>query len=58
MGRESHIVIVSVSARVGAMRNRVTEDVMGLRGSLVNSFMASANSWSKLYGALSKLHTT
>lgn len=43
MGRGIHIVNASVRAREGAMINRVMEDVRGLRGSLMNSFMASAN---------------
>lgn len=37
------MVIASVRARVGAIMNRVMEEVEGLRGSLMNSFMASAN---------------
>lgn len=43
-------MIARVRARVGAMINRVTEDVEGLRGSLMNNFMASANGWSRPYG--------
>lgn len=42
MGRGVHIVRASISARVGAMINRVREDVSGCRGSLVKSFTASA----------------
>lgn len=43
MGRGIHIVIASVRAREGAIMNRAVEDVEGLSGSLVNSFIASAN---------------
>lgn len=50
IGSGIHIVIARVRARVGAMINRVTEDVEGLRGSLMNNFMASANGWSRPYG--------
>lgn len=37
------MVIARVRASVGAIINRVMEEVEGLRGSLVNSFIASAN---------------
>lgn len=47
MGRGIHIVNARVRARDGAIINRAMEDVKGLRGSLMNSFMASANGWSR-----------
>lgn len=47
MGRGIHIVKARVRAREGAMMNRVIEEVRGLRGSLMNSFIASANGWSR-----------
>lgn len=42
IGNGAHIINARVSARVGAMMNRVREDVDGCRGSLVNSLTASA----------------
>lgn len=36
-----------VRAKEGAVINRIMEDVSGLRGSFINSFMTSANGWSK-----------
>lgn len=42
MGSGIHIINASVSARVGAMINRVRDDVNGCRGSLINSLTASA----------------
>lgn len=42
MGRGIHIVRASVRARTGAMMNIVVEDDNGCKGSLVNSFTASA----------------
>lgn len=42
MGRGTHIINASVNARVGAIMNRVRDDVSGCRGSLINSFTASA----------------
>lgn len=50
IGSGIHIVIASVRARVGAIIKRIIEDVEGLRGSLINSFIASANGWSRPYG--------
>lgn len=43
MGRGIHMVNARVRAREGAMRKRDGDDVRGLRGSLINSFIASAN---------------
>lgn len=43
IGSGIHMVIARVRARVGAIMNREIEDVEGLRGSLINSFIASAN---------------
>lgn len=43
IGRGIHIVRARVRAKEGAIINKVIEDVKGLRGSLINSFMASAN---------------
>lgn len=42
IGRGIHIVRASVSAIAGAIINIIIEDVSGRRGSLVNSFIASA----------------
>lgn len=42
MGRGAHIVRAKARARIGAIMNMVVEDVSGRRGSLVNSFTASA----------------
>lgn len=42
MGIGIHIERASVRARVGARVNRSTEEVEGYRGSLMNSFRASA----------------
>ena len=42
MGRGTHMVSARVSARVGAIINRVGDDVSGSSGSLVNNFTASA----------------
>lgn len=47
MGKGIHIVNAKVSASDGAIINRVIDEVRGLRGSLINSFIASANGWSK-----------
>lgn len=47
MGSGIHIVNARVKAREGAIINRAMEDVRGLRGSLMNSFIASANGWSR-----------
>lgn len=46
IGRGTHIVKARDRARIGAIINIDTEDVRGRRGSLVNSFMASAMGWS------------
>lgn len=43
IGRGIHIVNASVRARVGAIINNVIDDVRGFMGSLINSFIASAN---------------
>lgn len=42
MGSGIHIVRASVRARIGATINMVIDDVNGWRGSLINSFTASA----------------
>lgn len=42
MGSGTHIINASVSARVGAIMNRVGDDISGCRGSLVNNLTASA----------------
>ena len=42
IGRGTHMIRASVSARMGAMINIDTEDVSGRSGSLVKSFRASA----------------
>lgn len=42
MGNGIHMVRASVKARTGAITNIVMDDVRGRRGSLVNSFTASA----------------
>lgn len=42
MGRGIHIISASVSARVGAIMNRVGDDVSGCNGSLINNLTASA----------------
>lgn len=43
MGRGIHIVKANVRARVGAIINNIIDDVRGFIGSLMNSFIASAN---------------
>lgn len=45
MGRGTHIVRARVRARIGAIMNMVIDDVRGRKGSLVNSFTASAIGW-------------
>lgn len=47
IGRGIHIVRASDRARMGAIMNIVMEDVSGRKGSLVNSFTASAIGWSR-----------
>lgn len=42
IGSGIHIVRASVRARIGATMNMVIDDVSGWRGSLMNSFTASA----------------
>lgn len=42
MGKGIHIVRARVRARMGAIINIDVEDVSGRKGSLVNSFTASA----------------
>lgn len=42
MGRGIHIVRARVRAKIGAIMNMDVEDVSGRKGSLVNSFTASA----------------
>lgn len=44
------MVRASVNARIGAIMNMVMDDVRGRKGSLVNSFTASAIGWSRPYG--------
>lgn len=43
MGRGIHKLRARVRDRVGAIINRVVEVARGRRGSLINSFIASAN---------------
>lgn len=50
IGSGIHIVRASVNARMGAIVNMVADDVNGCRGSLVNSFTASAIGWSRPWG--------
>lgn len=45
MGSGIHRLRASVSDRVGAIMNRDSEVVKGRMGSLMKSFMASANGW-------------
>lgn len=47
IGKGIHIVNARVSASDGAIINREIDEVRGLRGSLMNSFIASAKGWSK-----------
>ena len=47
IGRGIHRVRARVRASVGAMVNISLDDVSGRRGSLVNSFIASAIGWSR-----------
>lgn len=42
MGSGIHIINASVNAKVGAIINRVRDDVNGCRGSLMNNLTASA----------------
>lgn len=50
IGSGVHMVRARVRARIGAMMNMVVDEVSGRRGSLVNSFRASAMGWSSPYG--------
>lgn len=50
MGRGIHIVSANVRARMGAIINKVVEDVSGCKGSLINSFTASAIGCRSPYG--------
>lgn len=45
-----HIDSARLRARIGAVINSIEEDVRGRRGSLINSFMASANGCSSPNG--------
>lgn len=45
MGSGIHRLKASVRDSVGAKINRVVDVASGRRGSLMNSFMASANGW-------------
>ena len=45
MGRGIHMVNARVNASVGAMVNRLMDEYDGRSGSLINSFIASANGW-------------
>ena len=47
IGSGTHIVSARDKARIGAIMNMEIEDVAGRRGSLVNSFRASAMGWSR-----------
>lgn len=42
MGNGAHIIRARVRARVGAIMNRIRDDVDGCMGSLVNNLTASA----------------
>lgn len=46
IGRGTHRLKANVNDSVGATINRDIEVVKGRIGSLINSFMASANGWS------------
>lgn len=50
IGSGTHIINASESARIGAMMNMEVDDVRGRKGSLVNSFRASAIGCSSPYG--------
>lgn len=50
MGRGIHKLRARVRDRVGAIINRVVEVARGRRGSLINSFIASANGCRMPYG--------
>lgn len=50
MGSGIHIISARVSASVGAIINRASDDVRGCIGSLVNSLTASAIGCSSPYG--------
>lgn len=50
MGRGIHMVRARVRARIGAIINMDGEDVDGRKGSLINSFTASAAGWRSPYG--------
>lgn len=50
MGNGVHIIKAKVRARVGAIINKVREDVNGCIGSLVNSLIASAIGCNRPYG--------
>lgn len=50
IGSGIYIVSTKAKARIGEMMNIGMDDVAGHRGSLVNSFNASAIGWSKPYG--------
>lgn len=45
-----HIDSARLRARIGAVIKSIEEDVKGRNGSLMNSFMASANGCSNPYG--------
>lgn len=50
MGSGTHMISASDSAKIGAIINMEMDDVRGRRGSLVNSFRASAMGWSSPNG--------
>lgn len=50
MGRGIHRLNASISDSVGAIINRDVEVAKGRKGSLINSFIASANGWRMPYG--------
>lgn len=50
IGSGIHKLRARLRDRVGAIINRVVEVAKGRRGSLMNSFIASANGWRTPYG--------
>ena len=50
MGRGIHMVRARLRARMDAKINIEIADVVGRRGSLMKSLIASAMGWSRLYG--------
>lgn len=52
IGSGVHRIRATERARIGAITYRVVVDVVGSRGSLVKSFIASAIGWSIPYGPM------